>query len=99
MPFNIDLTCMSDKEGESVLNQVLKCRKCDHQEPFPMHCRQEMHLETIDGEIQFVCWMGSSCGVRDIPKHHGETMEIIKDESKEKPIIGNDKQGFTLTDN
>ena len=88
---------MSDKEGEIVLNQILKCRKCDHQEPFPMHCRQEMHLETIDGEIQFVCWMGSSCGVRDIPKHHGETMEIIEDESTEKTIIGNDKQDFTTS--
>ncbi len=43
-----------------------------------MHCRQPMHVETINGEEKLVCWMGSSCGVKDLPEHHGSHMEIIE---------------------
>ncbi len=57
-------------------SQILKCTKCDYKEPVPMHCRQPMRIETIDGKKQLVCWMGSDCGVKDLSKHHGTPMVI-----------------------
>ncbi|MHA2165131.1 MAG: heavy metal translocating P-type ATPase, partial [Candidatus Hodarchaeales archaeon] len=64
----------------------LKCIKCDYTEPIPIHCKQPMHLENIDGDEKLVCWMGSSCGVKEIPKHHDNPMTIIEE-------INNDESG------
>ncbi len=50
----------------------LVCVKCGHEEPVPMHCGKEMHVE---GE-QLVCWMGAECGHQDIPVHCGVPMEV-----------------------
>jgi len=57
----------------------LNCVKCNYSEPLPMHCRQPMHIETIEGKEKLVCWMGPSCGVEDIPLHHGHPMTIVEE--------------------
>ncbi|MFW9905793.1 MAG: hypothetical protein ACFFFH_15780, partial [Candidatus Thorarchaeota archaeon] len=61
----------NNKFNEMILvTQQLKCQICDYTEPIPMHCKQPMHIEEIDGNEKLVCWMGASCGVQDIPTHH-----------------------------
>lgn len=54
-------------------NMNLKCAKCGHTEPVPMHCGQPMHIE---GD-KLVCWMGPKCGEQDLPTHCGTLMEIV----------------------
>ena len=56
---------------------MLKCENCGTTEKIPMHCGQEMHLENIENEEKLVCWMGPSCGIRDLPEHCGEPMKIV----------------------
>ena len=66
------------------MSQILKCAICDYTEPVPMHCRQSMRLELIDGKEQLVCWMGPSCGVQDIPTHCGKPMILEEGDSPER---------------
>ena len=57
---------------------MLKCQVCDHTEEIPMHCGQPMHLEEVNNEEMLVCWMGPSCGVIEVPKHHEKPMIIAE---------------------
>ncbi|MFX1285781.1 MAG: heavy metal translocating P-type ATPase [Promethearchaeota archaeon] len=59
--------------------EMLKCQECDYTEAVPIHCKQPMHVDTVGGEEQLVCWMGASCGVQNIPTHHGKPMQIVVD--------------------
>ena len=54
----------------------LVCQECGFKKPLPTHCNRPMHYETIDGKDKLVCWMGSECGVIDIPLHCGKPMEL-----------------------
>ena len=58
------------------MSQKLKCQECGHQEAVPMHCKQPMHIELVDGVEKLVCWMGPGCGVQDLPMHHEKPMKI-----------------------
>lgn len=58
------------------MSKKLKCQECDHEQSIPMHCKQPMHIETIDGMEKLVCWMGPECGVQDLPTHHDRPMKI-----------------------
>ncbi len=64
------------------MNFILKCKECAHEQSVPMHCKQPMHVEIIDGVEKLVCWMGSTCGVQDLPTHHGKPMNFIGDNKK-----------------
>jgi hypothetical protein len=39
-----------------------------------------MHIETVYGKEQLVCWMGPGCGVQDLPTHHEKAMKIVSKE-------------------
>ncbi|MHA2295371.1 MAG: hypothetical protein ACXAEU_08475 [Candidatus Hodarchaeales archaeon] len=54
----------------------LKCVKCSETQAVPMHCGQEMHVESVDGKEMLVCWMGTGCGKQDFPVHCDESMEF-----------------------
>ncbi len=58
------------------MNKKLTCQECEKQEEIPQHCGKPMHIEKIDDREMLVCWMGSSCGVRDLPNHHDKPMRI-----------------------
>ena len=60
------------------MSDMLKCQECDYTEAIPMHCKQPMHVESVEGKERLVCWMGPSCGVQDIPNHHEKPMLIFK---------------------
>ena len=91
------------------MSEKLKCQVCDYTEPVPMHCKQPMHMESIDGVEKLVCWMGPDCGVQDIPDHHGKPMQIVEvDDSSltdqenaaledESHLTTNDSQGEEQT--
>lgn len=82
--------------------EKFKCQICDYTEPIPMHCKQPMHVETIEGKEQLVCWMGPECGVQDIPTHHKKPMQIIDDArlpAQEKAIQETDSFRPTTTPN
>ncbi|MHA2328297.1 MAG: heavy metal translocating P-type ATPase [Candidatus Hodarchaeales archaeon] len=50
-----------------------------------MHCKQPMHIEEVNGVEKLVCWMGPSCGVQELPTHHGKPMQIVREvKSKEQ---------------
>ena len=51
----------------------LKCVDCDHTEKVKNHCGAPMHIE---GE-QLVCWMGTGCGVAELPQHHDKHMTLV----------------------
>jgi Cu+-exporting ATPase len=75
-------------QSEKVLNDqsqesLLVCQSCDYTEILPTHCKQPMHIETVEGEEKLVCWMGPSCGQAPIPYHCGKPLVIRGDESKE----------------
>ncbi len=59
------------------MTEKLKCQECDYIEPVPMHCKQPMHIEVINGIEQLVCWMGPECGLQDLPVHHDRPMNLI----------------------
>lgn len=59
--------------------ELLKCQECDYTEAVPIHCKQPMHVESIEGEELLVCWMGPSCGVQKIPTHHEKPMQMVDD--------------------
>jgi Cu+-exporting ATPase len=61
---------------EEKIGSRLECQECDYTEVIPMHCKQPMHIETLEGKEQLICWMGPSCGVKDLPTHCGKPMII-----------------------
>ena len=91
------------------MSEKLKCQVCDYTEPVPMHCKQPMHMESIDGVEKLVCWMGPDCGVQDIPDHHGKPMRIVEVDNSsltdqenaileaESHLTTNDSQGEAKT--
>ncbi len=76
------------------MSSHLKCVKCNYTKPIPMHCKQSMHIETIEDEGKLVCWMGPSCGVEDIPQHHGHPMIIVEEPNDNK----SEKQNIQSSD-
>jgi len=57
-----------------------------------------MHLEVVDGEKRLVCWMGPSCGVQELPTHHGKPMQIIGiDESAKVKYLKEEPQKKAFT--
>ncbi len=75
------------------METMLLCEECGHTEKVPMHCKQPMHLEEVEGAHKLVCWMGTSCGVMDIPTHHDKQMKVITAEKyTQKVQISDDKQ-------
>ncbi|MFX0173392.1 MAG: heavy metal translocating P-type ATPase [Candidatus Hodarchaeota archaeon] len=70
------------------MSEKLKCQVCDHSQSIPMHCKQPMHIEVVNGEEKLVCWMGPSCGVQELPTHHYKLMKIIGTNEPEKVMIG-----------
>ena len=74
--------------------QRLKCQSCDYSEPIPMHCKQPMHIEKVDGEEKLVCWMGPECGVQDIPSHHDKPLLMIQDDNLnlEEDVLTSDSE-------
>ncbi len=56
----------------------LKCKECGTETDVPMHCGQPMHIEEVDGTSMLICWMGKSCGIQEIPTHHGVSMEFVE---------------------
>ncbi|MCH8907749.1 MAG: hypothetical protein IH840_11725 [Candidatus Heimdallarchaeota archaeon] len=38
------------------------CQNCGTKVVPALHCRHPMHLETLNGTVEWVCWMGASCG-------------------------------------
>jgi hypothetical protein len=61
-----------------IMEAKLVCEECEVTEPIPFHCGRLMHVEEIDGKKMLVCWMGASCGVRELPVHHGKGMKIVE---------------------
>ncbi len=61
------------KEDDKKMGK-LRCTECGLEQDLPMHCGKPMHKEND----QLVCWMGASCGVQEIPKHHDKPMEVIE---------------------
>ncbi|MHA1330456.1 MAG: heavy metal translocating P-type ATPase, partial [Candidatus Hodarchaeales archaeon] len=88
------------------MTEILKCKICGYTQAVPMHCKKPMHLEVVDGKQKLVCWMGSSCGVEEIPEHHGEPMQLISDDNESKGIdqdkkkkVANQKTQQQVSDN
>ena len=38
------------------------CKNCGTKVAPSKHCRLQMHLEKLNGTLEWVCWMGASCG-------------------------------------
>jgi hypothetical protein len=55
---------------------LLLCAKCGASQPLPMHCGKPMKVQQVGKKAQLVCWMGTTCGVQDLPKHCDVTMGI-----------------------
>jgi Cu+-exporting ATPase len=68
------------------MDNVLLCETCGYTEQVPKHCKQPMHLEKVEGIEKLVCWMGPSCGVKDIPTHHDKPMKMISSENYPQDI-------------
>lgn len=47
------------------LPKEYKCENCGESRTPPMHCGHPMHLEELDSGVEWVCWMGASCGHKD----------------------------------
>lgn len=62
-----------EKPKAGSLPEMLKCEECGHTEKVAYHCGVPMH---IDNE-QLVCWMGSGCGVNNLPQHHDKIMTLV----------------------
>jgi Cu+-exporting ATPase len=54
-----------------------------------MHCKKPMHIEEVEGIDKLVCWMGTSCGVSDIPTHHEKPMKMITSENYPQEVHRN----------
>jgi hypothetical protein len=55
---------------------MLLCAKCGASKPVPTHCGKPMKVRQVDGKDRLVCWMGTSCGVQDLPEHCQVTMGV-----------------------
>jgi Cu+-exporting ATPase len=61
---------------ESAMSEKLICRTCGQEAAMPLHCKRPMHPEQVDGAAKLVCWMGTDCGVADVPHHCGAPMKV-----------------------
>ncbi len=60
---------------------MLLCAKCGAKEKIPSHCGKPMKVvQTAGGKATLVCWMGSSCGSQDLPKHCQQVMGVSEEE-------------------
>lgn len=59
----------------------LLCVKCGASQPVPEHCGRPMKVQQVDGKTKLVCWMGTKCGVNDLPEHCSVTMGVAGPES------------------
>jgi hypothetical protein len=59
---------------------LLLCAKCGAHKPLPSHCGQPMKVQETGGKVRLVCWMGTSCGVQDLPEHCDVTMGVTEDD-------------------
>ena len=41
------------------------CSNCNNTINSPMCCGHPMHLEEHEKTIKWICWMGSTCGIKD----------------------------------
>jgi hypothetical protein len=55
---------------------MLLCAKCGAAAPVPKHCGRPMAVQEVEGKKRLVCWMGTECGVQDIPSHCEVTMGV-----------------------
>jgi len=60
----------------SEFSVLLVCPTCGATQAAPKHCRQEMHIEDVNGTKSLVCWMGPKCGVKPLPSHCGNPMVL-----------------------
>ncbi|NHJ01718.1 MAG: hypothetical protein EAX86_06215 [Candidatus Heimdallarchaeota archaeon] len=58
------------------MDEYLLCEVCSEKKPIPQHCGKVMHLEMYQGKEMLICWMGSTCGVQELPYHHNQPMKI-----------------------
>ncbi|MFX0206460.1 MAG: heavy metal translocating P-type ATPase [Candidatus Hodarchaeota archaeon] len=77
------------------MSQKLKCQVCDHSQSIPMHCKQPMHIEVVEGEEKLVCWMGPGCGIQELPNHHEKPMKIIEMNEPVKVTISKEESKET----
>ena len=68
-----EIQIIQKKEDDKKMGK-LKCPECGLEQELPKHCGRPMHKEGN----QLVCWMGPSCGVQPIPKHHGKPMKVME---------------------
>ncbi len=61
---------------------LLLCAKCGTSSPVPRHCGKPMKVQQVGDKKMLVCWMGTSCGVQDLPRHCDVTMGISEEEEK-----------------
>lgn len=59
---------------------LLICAKCGAKKPLPEHCGKPMKVTDVGGKEKLVCWMGTECGVQDIPEHCDIVMGISNSE-------------------
>ena len=38
------------------------CKNCGAKFTAPMHCKHPMHIVEENGQMEWSCWMGPSCG-------------------------------------
>jgi len=72
---------------------LLVCPVCGATQATPKHCRQEMHIEDVNGTKKLVCWMGTKCGEKPLPSHCGQPMVIKLFPSGTKPTISSSPPG------
>ncbi|MFW9997387.1 MAG: heavy metal translocating P-type ATPase [Candidatus Odinarchaeota archaeon] len=76
-----DQETVSEDTGDRT--DQLVCSTCGASQFVPMHCGQEMHLETVDGVDMLVCWMGPDCGKQELPVHCKKPMILSSNEASE----------------
>jgi Cu+-exporting ATPase len=81
----VEKTALNDVIEEKIGSR-LECQECEFTEVIPMHCKQPMHIEILEGKEQLVCWMGPSCGVKDLSTHCGKPMVIGQGGDKDPSI-------------
>ncbi len=62
--------------------QLLLCAKCGASKPLPKHCGKPMKVQMVGSTQKLVCWMGTECGVQDLPRHCDVTMGINNEVEK-----------------
>ena len=60
---------------------LLICARCNAHKPIPEHCGKPMKVQKHGEDQKLVCWMGSSCGVQDLPEHCEVVMGVAEREN------------------